>query len=72
MDNLIGVLILLGLLSWICNSAYSSGKREGSRKGFGVGYARGRQRRPPSGCLIISIAIATLAISAGAIAASLL
>ena len=52
MDTLIGMLIVLGAIAWVWNSAYSSGKREGSRKGYGVGYARGKRGRSQSDCFV--------------------
>ena len=33
--------------------AYSAGKREGSRKGYGVGFSRGR--RSGWGCLVVLV-----------------
>ena len=37
------ILIIIGVGAWIYSAIYSSGKREGSRKGYGVG--RSHQRR---------------------------
>ena len=37
-------LIVIGILGAIGYTIYKSGKREGSRKGFGVGKSRGRRR----------------------------
>ena len=36
--------IVFGVLVFLGYGIYKSGKREGSRKGFGVGRARGRRR----------------------------
>jgi len=38
-------LVLIACIIWFWNTAYRSGKRVGSRKGYGVGYSRGRRRR---------------------------
>ena len=40
MDTILGMLLLLGFV-W---SAYGSGKRIGSRKGYSVGLSRGQRR----------------------------
>lgn len=53
----LGSLILIGIVIWfVYNSAYSAGKREGSRKGYGVGFDRGRRSQASqSGCLLAVI-----------------
>jgi hypothetical protein len=38
-------LIVLGVVVFIGFAIYKSGKREGSRKGYGVGRAHGRWHR---------------------------
>jgi hypothetical protein len=38
-------LIFCGIVLFVGYAIYKSGKREGSRKGYGVGRARGRWRR---------------------------
>jgi len=38
-------LITLGILLFIGYLLYKSGKRIGSRKGYNVGFSRGRRRR---------------------------
>ena len=38
-------LILLGIIIAVGYWFYKGGKRDGSRKGYGVGLARGRRRR---------------------------
>jgi hypothetical protein len=44
------------ILAWLYGIGYRSGKREGSRKGYGVGLARGRRRRGQDGCLVLVVA----------------
>ncbi len=39
------ILILLGIVAGAVVWAYRSGKRLGSRKGYGVGRARARRRK---------------------------
>jgi len=43
-------LVLLGILIYAMGYAYKLGKREGSRKGYGVGYDHGRRA---AGCGLI-------------------
>jgi hypothetical protein len=38
-------LIVLGVLAFVGYCLYRAGKREGSRKGFGVGRDRARRRK---------------------------
>lgn len=38
-------LIVMGIIGLLGYTIYKAGKREGSRKGFGVGRSRGRWRR---------------------------
>ena len=38
-------LLILGVLIAIGYALYRSGKRVGSRKGYNVGFSRGRRRR---------------------------
>ena len=38
-------LIVLGVIAYVVYRAFRAGKREGSRKGFGVGRARGSKSR---------------------------
>ena len=40
-----GALIALGVIGFIVYQAFREGKREGSRKGFGVGRDRGSRSR---------------------------
>ena len=41
---MVETIIVLAIVCWIAASAYSSGKRTGSRKGFNVGRWRARRR----------------------------
>jgi hypothetical protein len=63
-DTVIVLAIVGGIALWLYDAAYHSGKREGSRKAYGVGYSRGR-KAGSSGCLIF---FALLAIAATAAA----
>ncbi len=38
-------LIVLGIIGFVGYGIYKAGKRQGSRKGYGVGRSRGRWRR---------------------------
>jgi len=60
------IIIIVAMIVFIY--AYNAGKREGSRKGYGVGYSRGR--RAGSGCLIVLfLGVLSLAAVARAVAA---
>lgn len=59
---------LIGIAIWLYDMAYQSGKREGSRKGYGVGFDHGRRSRTQSGCMIIVVVAALIAIAGIAIA----
>ena len=48
-------IIFIGVLVAIAYIIYKSGKREGSRKGYGVGFDRGRKSKGQSGCLLVII-----------------
>jgi hypothetical protein len=52
-EGLLLILVLAGFIGWIYENGYARGKRVGSRKGYGVGYSRGRRHANPSGCLIV-------------------
>lgn len=62
-------LLVIGILLYaVHQSAFASGKRIGSRKGYGVGYSRGsRNSRKNDGCLTIIVAafivIGTIAVA---------
>ena len=62
----LGFLILLGVVAWVVGAAFKAGKRKGSRKAYGVGFARGRRARAKgqSGCLLLLMAFVTAAIAA--------
>jgi hypothetical protein len=62
----LGFLILLGVVAWVVGAAFKAGKREGSRKAYAVGFARGRRAGPKgqSGCLLaLLMAFVTAAIA---------
>lgn len=49
MECLVALALIIVAL-FIFNAAYRAGKREGSRKGYGVGFDRGRRHRGKDGC----------------------
>jgi hypothetical protein len=51
-------LLVFGIVVYaVYQSAFASGKRIGSRKGYGVGYSRGlRKSRKNEGCLVMIVA----------------
>ena len=54
MDPFVVVLIIGAVALWVYSTVFKSGKREGSRKGYGVGFDRGR-KLSSSGCLIFMV-----------------
>lgn len=58
------VLIVVGIC-WIYSTAFDSGKKLGSRKGYGVGYDRGRGS---GGCLFVLMLTVGIVIAAADIA----
>jgi hypothetical protein len=58
-------LALMAFVLWLVSSAYAAGKREGSRKGYGVGFDRGRRAAGGWGCLLAALAFG-LALAAAA------
>lgn len=65
MDSIVVIIVLLLIVYAIHNEGFKAGKRLGSRKGYGVGYDRGR--RSKSGCLVVVVA-ACLALAGATIA----
>ena len=61
MEAIVVIIILL----LIAGAIFKAGKRLGSRKGYGVGFARGR--RSKSGCLVVVMA-AGLALAGATVA----
>lgn len=53
---IVGVVVGLGLAF---RAVYQDGKRAGSRKAYGVGFARGRRARGggQQGCMLVVVAI---------------
>jgi hypothetical protein len=72
METLIILIVLALLGSWVYNAGHASGKRVGSRKGYGVGFDRGRRSKGQNGCLVIIIAAGVTIAAATAALASLL
>ena len=66
MEAIIAILVPLFIVGAIDNAGYKGRKREGSRKGFGVGYDRGR-RAGNQGRLVM-IALLGLALTATTVA----
>lgn len=52
MDACSGLFILGLIVAAIYAWGHTAGKREGSRKGYGVGFDRGRRGREGSGCFV--------------------
>jgi hypothetical protein len=67
--TVVGIGVFLVITGWIYNAGHKTGKREGSRKGYGVGLDRGRRTRGQAGCLTIFLVFGLLlAITAVALA----
>ena len=54
--EVVGLLILVVIVVAVYKSAFAAGNRRGSRKGYGVGFDRGRRGRGASGCLVMAVA----------------
>lgn len=68
LETVVLVVILLFFVGWIYGTGHKAGKREGSRKGYGVGFDRGR-RSKSSGCLVaIAAIIVAMATASAALA----
>lgn len=52
MSELVLVILVGAVGAYAIALAYENGKRTGSRKGYGVGYARGSRRRGGSDCFV--------------------
>ena len=54
------IMIVVFIAAWAWEAGYRAGKREGSRKAYGVGWERGRQaaQTGQSGCLVAFLAVA--------------
>jgi hypothetical protein len=66
--EIIGLIVLGIILLGVYNAGFSSGKRLGSRKGYGVGFDRGRRGHNSSGCLVVVLAGLACAVAAAALA----
>ena len=66
--EIIGLIVLGVILLAVYNAGFGSGKRLGSRKGYGVGFDRGRRAHGSSGCLVVVIAGLACALAATALA----
>jgi hypothetical protein len=52
--TIIIIVVIIGIVGWVYNAGHKTGKREGSRKGYGVGFDRGRRSLGgQNGCAII-------------------
>jgi hypothetical protein len=68
--ELLGLLVILVIVAMVWKAAFSSGKRLGSRKGYGVGFDRGRRgRHDSSGCLVVFIVVGLALGAAASVAA---
>ena len=63
-----GLIVPGVILVGIYNAGFGSGKRLGSRKGYGVGFDRGRRAHNSSGCLVVVLAGLVCALAATALA----
>ena len=68
MEALVVMAIVAGIAWYGWSTAYASGKRAGSRKGYGVGYDRGRRSKNRNGCLVVLVAAGVLAAAGAALA----
>ncbi len=66
--GIVGLLVLAFVLFAIYNAGFKSGKQLGSRKGYGVGFDRGRRGRNSSGCLVFVLAGLGAVVAAAALA----
>lgn len=56
LESIIALILILAVAGWLYNSGHKAGKREGSRKGYGVGFDRGsRSKKKQSGCMIVIV-----------------
>jgi hypothetical protein len=61
METLICLIIAGFVANEMVKAAYRTGKRDGSRAAYGVGFARGRRSRQSTGCVVpLFIMVATL------------
>jgi hypothetical protein len=66
----IGLLIIIGVGFAIYQAIYMAGKRDGSRKGYGVGFDRGR-KSGKGGCLFfMTLLIAAVFVALRAVTAN--
>lgn len=66
----LGFIVLLVIAYVVWQAAFQSGKRIGSRKGYGVGFDRGSRSRKQSGCLVVVAALLVLGCAASLVVAS--
>jgi hypothetical protein len=59
--TIVVIVVVLVIAAWIYNAGHKSGKRLGSRKGYGVGFDRGKRSRGQKGCLVIIVICGLLA-----------
>jgi hypothetical protein len=58
-------VVILAIAGWLYSLGHKAGKREGSRKGYGVGFSRGRRSRAQSGCMIVLAVFGLIATATG-------
>jgi hypothetical protein len=66
--EIIGLIVLGAIVVGVYNAGFGSGKRLGSRKGYGVGFDRGQRAHNSSGCLVVVLAGLVCALAATALA----
>lgn len=65
MEGIVVLIVILAIAGWLYSSGHKAGKREGSRKGYGVGFDRGRRsRKNQSGCMIVIVVVGLIASAA--------
>jgi hypothetical protein len=66
--EIVGLVVLGAILVGVYNAGFGSGKRLGSRKGYGVGFDRGHRGHNSGGCLVVLLAGLSCTVAATALA----
>ena len=66
--EIVGLIVLGVILVGVYNAGFGSGKRLGSRKGYGVGFDRGGRAHNSTGCLVAVLAGLACTVTASALA----
>lgn len=59
MEGFAGVIVVIFVAYFVYDLAYKRGKREGSKKGYGVGFDRGK-KSTSGGCLVILLSFGVI------------